>query len=82
MKPIPEIDPPRLPLGHRARRIECREAIAGAFSTLLEHAKAVGWTLPEVADAVMDLSDDVLLREADVEDINDLLHAILARRNL
>ena len=52
------------------------------FSTLLEHAKAVGWTLPEVADAVMDLSDDVLLREADVEDINDLLHAILARKNL
>lgn len=82
MKPIPEIDPPRLPPGHRARRIECRDAVAGAFSTLLEHAKSVGWTLPEVADAVMDLSDDILLQEVDVEGINDLLHAILARKNL
>lgn len=82
MKPVPEIDPPRLPLGHRARRIECRDAVAGAFGTLLEHAKTAGWTLPEIADAVMDLSDDVLLREADLEGVNDMLHAILARKIL
>jgi len=77
-----KIDTPRLPPGHRARRIECRDAIAGSFAAFLDQAKAAGWTVTEIADAVMDLADDILLREADVEDANDLMHAILARKNL
>jgi hypothetical protein len=82
MKHTQKIDTPRLPVGHRARRIECRDAIAGAFGAFLNDAKAAGWTVTEIADAVMDLADDILLREADVEDANDLLRAILARKTL
>jgi len=82
VKHAQKIDRPRLPIGHRARRIECRDAIAGSFAELLDEAKATGWTATEIADAVMDLADEILLREADVEDANDLMHAILARKNL
>jgi hypothetical protein len=77
-----KIDMPRLPIGHRARRIECRDAVMGAFGVFLHEAEAAGWTVTEIADAVMDLADDILLREADVEDANDMLRAILARKNL
>jgi hypothetical protein len=76
-----KIDSPRLPIGHRARRIECRDAIASSFTVFLDEAEAAGWTVTEIADAVMDLADDILLREADAEDANDLLRAILVRKN-
>jgi hypothetical protein len=82
LKYAQKIDMPRLPAGHLARRIECRDAIAGAFTVFLEDAKARGWTVTEIADAVMDLADDILLREADDEDASDLLRAILVRKNM
>lgn len=76
------IDTPRLPFGHRARRIECRDAVAGSFGAFLNEAKAAGWTVTEIADAVMDLADNILLREGHAEDANDMLRSILARKNL
>jgi hypothetical protein len=61
--------------------MECQDAIAGAFVKFLDDAEATGWTLPEIIAATNDLGDSIMLQEANLEQTNEALRAILARRD-
>jgi len=61
--------------------MECQDAVASAFVKFLDDAEAAGWTLPEIVAAATDLGDSILLQEANLEETNQTLRAILARRN-
>ena len=76
------IDPPRLPLFHPVRAIECQDAIAGVVTKMIDDAEVAGWTVHEITTAIIALADSIAMQEVDVEETNFLLREILDRKTL
>lgn len=62
-----KIDPPRHPVGHPDRGIDCAAAIEPAVRSLEEAAIVAGWTPDEVALALVDLGKNAFLAHRENE---------------
>lgn len=55
------VAPPETSPDHPDRHLSCQEAIEPAFQAMAEMAKQSGWSIMEVAAALVDLADNHIL---------------------
>lgn len=56
--------PPRLPGPYPDRRLECQEALEAGVIAILDEGANAGWSREELAAAIIDLADHIMLADA------------------
>ena len=74
-----KIHPPRQVGTYPARRLDCRCAVEDALMAIIDHAEAAGWSTVEVTDAVIEVADNIALRETNPGSVRLLLDELRRR---
>lgn len=52
---------PRFPARHPDRHIDCQEILEDRVITIVDDARAAGWSVEEIAVALVELADNMVL---------------------
>lgn len=56
--------PPRSSLPYPDRHLECQEAIEARIVAVIDEGRGAGWSVSEIAAALIDLADNLMLADA------------------
>lgn len=73
------LKPPRFPALHPDRHLDCQELLEDRFNIIVDDARAAGWSVEELAVALVELADNMVLGHRSNEDVELALG--LARRD-
>jgi len=55
------LKPPRFPVRYPNRHIDCQEILEDRVTTIVDDARAAGWSVEEIAIALLELADNMVL---------------------
>jgi hypothetical protein len=69
------LNSPRFPTHHPDRHIDCQEILEDRINIIMDDARAAGWSTEEIAVAIVELADNLVLGQRandDMEAVFDL----------
>lgn len=74
------MQPPRFPAGHPDRFVDLQEMVEPAVAAVITSGTDAGWTTAELAAAIIEVADNLMLADAENRRTNEEIAAFMKRR--